>query len=259
MKNRAKSRRRRDEGETERMAALDGRVVAVAGGTGDIGRAICRRFVRQGARVWALDVREPQEPVAGAEFLHMDVTDPAAVRRVAELVAETAGRVDVLVNAAGIVENVPVADMEVDTFDRVIGVNLRGVFLTCQAFGRIMLSQGEGRIVNIASMSGTAVVNSPQCQAAYNTSKAAVAALTRSIAVEWAARGVRVNALSPGYVDTDLLALKRDQHASWQERTPLGRFATVDEVAGAVAYLAGDEAGFFQGADVLMDGGYTLW
>lgn len=241
------------------MAALDGRVVAVAGGAGDIGRAICGRFVRDGARVWALDLREPAEPVPGVEFRHLDVTDPAAVSGVAERILEEAGRIDVLVNAAGVVENVAVADMDVDTFDRVLGVNLRGVFLTCQAFGRIMLAQGEGRIVNIASMSGTAVVNTPQCQAAYNTSKAAVSALTRSIAVEWAPRGVRVNAISPGYVDTDLLALKRDQHASWKQRTPLARFATVDEVAGAVAYLAGDEAGFFQGADVLMDGGYTLW
>lgn len=241
------------------MAALDGRVVVVTGGTGDIGRAICRRFARDGARVWALDLRPPEESIRGVEFRSLDVTEPASVTQVAQEMKAASGRLDVLVNAAGIVENEPVADMEVDTFDRVLAVNLRGVFLTCQAFGRIMLAQGEGRIVNIASMSGTAVVNTPQCQAAYNTSKAAVSALTRSIAVEWAPHGVRVNALSPGYVDTDLLALKRDQHASWQERTPLGRFATVDEVAGAVAYLAGDEAGFYQGADVLMDGGYTLW
>jgi NAD(P)-dependent dehydrogenase (short-subunit alcohol dehydrogenase family) len=158
-----------------------------------------------------------------------------------------------------VVENVPAAEMEITTFDRVLAVNLRGVFLTCQAFGRTMLAQAEGRIVNIASMSGNAVVNTPQCQAAYNTSKAAVSALTRSLAVEWASRGVRVNALSPGYVDTDLLALKTDQHESWKERTPLRRFATVDEVAGAVAYLVGDEAGFYQGAELLMDGGYTLW
>lgn len=241
------------------MAAVDAPVAVVTGGAGDIGRAICARLVRDGARVWALDVREPAEPVSGTEFLELDVTDPVAVTEVAERVRDTAGRVDVLVNAAGTVEDVPVADMPVDTFDRILTVNLRGVFLTSQAFGRIMLAQGDGRIVNIASMSGNAVVNTPQCQAAYNTSKAAVSALTRSIAVEWAARGVRVNALSPGYVDTDLNALKRDQHASWKERTPLHRFATVDEVAGAVAYLVGDEAGFYQGADLLMDGGYTLW
>lgn len=241
------------------MAAMNGRIVSVTGGAGDIGRAICRRFVREGAQVWALDVRESAEPVAGSKFLHLDVTDPIAVARVAQQIVEESGRIDVLVNAAGVVEDVPVADMEVATFDRVLGVNLRGVFLTCQAFGRVMIAQGEGRIVNIASMSGTAIVNTPQRQAAYNTSKAAVAALTRSIAVEWAACGVRVNALSPGYVDTALLALKHEQQPSWKERTPLGRFATVDEVAGAVAYLAGDEAAFYQGADLLMDGGYTLW
>lgn len=241
------------------MAALDGRVAVVTGGAGDIGRAICGRLGRDGTRVWALDVREPTEPVPGTKCLELDVTDPAAVARGAERVFDASGRVDILVNAAGIVENVPVAEMSVDTFDRVLAVNLRGVFLSSQAFGRIMLAQGDGCIVNIASMSGNAVVNTPQCQAAYNTSKAAVSALTRSIAVEWGPRGVRVNALSPGYVDTDLNATKRDQHASWKDRTPVGRFASVDEVAGAVAYLVGDEAGFYQGADLLMDGGYTLW
>jgi len=102
-------------------------------------------------------------------------------------------------------------------------------------------------------------VNSPQSQAAYNASKAGVSALMRSLAVEWAPYGVRVNVLSPGYVDTDLVARKKDMHAGWKERTPVGRFADVEEVAAAVRYLSGDEAGFFQGAELLMDGGYSLW
>lgn len=241
------------------MAGLQGRVAVVTGGAGDIGRAICSRLVADGARVWCLDIRSSSQLGHGIEYLEFDVNDAVAVAETAQRVKDSAGHVDILVTSVGIVENVPVADMEVETFDRVLAVNLRGVFLTCQAFGRLMLEQGEGRIVNIASMSGNAVVNTPQCQAAYNTSKAGVTALTKSMAVEWAPQGVRVNALSPGYVDTDLLAQKRDQHEEWRRRTPLRRFATVDEVAGAVTYLAGDEAGFYQGAEFLMDGGYSLW
>lgn len=172
------------------MAALDGRVAVVTGGAGDIGRAICARLARDGARVWSLDVHAPvkaaqgTEPVKGVEFLELDVTEPAAVSGAADRVLTESGRVDILVNSAGIVEDEPVAEMSVATFDKVIAVNLRGVFLTTQAFGRVMLQQGEGRIVNVASMSGNAVVNTPQRQAAYNTSKAAVSAFTRSVAVE---------------------------------------------------------------------------
>jgi NAD(P)-dependent dehydrogenase (short-subunit alcohol dehydrogenase family) len=121
-----------------------------------------------------------------------------------------------------------------------------------------MLEQGDGRIVTIASMSGAHVVNQPQQQVAYNSSKGGLVAMTKSLAFEWAARGVRVNALSPGYVDTPLLASKVGLHPIWKGATPLGRFATPAEVAAATGWLLSDAAGFCCGTELLMDGGYTL-
>jgi NAD(P)-dependent dehydrogenase (short-subunit alcohol dehydrogenase family) len=121
-----------------------------------------------------------------------------------------------------------------------------------------MLARGAGRIVTIASMSGNHVVNTPQQQVAYNASKAAVVAMTKSLAYEWADRGVRVNALSPGYVDTPLLGSKHALHEQWKQATPLRRFATTAEAAGAIGYLLSDQAAFFCGTEMLMDGGYSL-
>ena len=127
-----------------------------------------------------------------------------------------------------------------------------------EAFGRVMLEQAGGSIVTIASMSGNHVVNRPQQQVAYNASKAGVVAMTKSLAFEWATRGVRVNAVSPGYVNTPLLASKAELHAQWKAATPLGRFATTTEVAAAVGWLLSDEAAYCCGTELLMDGGYTL-
>jgi NAD(P)-dependent dehydrogenase (short-subunit alcohol dehydrogenase family) len=163
-----------------------------------------------------------------------------------------------LVNSAGIVENVAAEDMPLAEFDRILSVNLRGVFLTCREFGRELLARGGGAIVNIASMSGNAIVNFPQRQSVYNTSKAGVSALTRSLAVEWGPRGVRINTVSPGYVNTPLNALKTDMHPQWTRETVLGRFAQPAEVAKAVEYFLGEESAFCCGAELLIDGGFSL-
>ena len=161
--------------------------------------------------------------------------------------------------AAGVVEDdVPAETMAPDLFDRVLGVNLRGVFLTCQAFGRPMLEQGSGSLVAISSMSGNHVVNVPQRQCAYNASKAGVSALVRSLAVEWGPRGVRTNAIAPGYVNTPLLAAKKHQFDGWLAQTPLGRMAEPDEIAGTIAFLLSDEARYYCGSALLVDGGYSL-
>jgi NAD(P)-dependent dehydrogenase (short-subunit alcohol dehydrogenase family) len=239
------------------VEGLSGAHIAVTGGAGGIGHAVCDYLAEAGAAVYALDIR-PAEGQA-ADFIRTDVTDQDSVTAAAEEILARAGRIDGLVAGAGIAEDdVAAEEMDLATFERVLAVNLRGVFLSCQAFGRRMLDQGHGRIVTIASMSGNHIVNVPQRQCAYNASKAGVAALTRSLAVEWGPRGVRVNSVSPGYVDTPLLDLKRHQHDGWKGRTVLGRFAQPREVAAAIGYLLSDAAAFCCGTELLIDGGYSL-
>lgn len=242
------------------MSALAGRRVAVTGAAGGIGRAVVEHVAAIGAKVYGLDVSEADAHPSDATHLSVDLRSPTSVRdAVAELYAQDDAPVH-LVNAAGIVEDdVPAEDMPIELFDAVMGVNLRGTFLASQAFGRELLARGGGSIVNIASMSGNHVVNHPQRQAIYNASKAAVTALTRSLAVEWAPRGVRVNALSPGYVDTPMNALKQHMHQRWLDGAVLGRFATPHEVARSVEFLLDETAsGYYVGAELLMDGGSSL-
>lgn len=241
---------------TQRFA---GRRIAITGATGGIGHAIALRLVAEGAEVYGLDRQGLENLPDGVPGCEVDLTSATSVTAaVARLYADDDRPVD-LVNCAGIVEDdVAAVDMPIEQFDAVIGVNLRGVFLACQAFGRELLARGGGAIVNIASMSGNAVVNYPQKQSAYNTSKAAVTALTKSLAVEWSPHGVRVNALSPGYVDTPLNHLKSHMHDVWKRDIVVDRFATPDEVAGSVAFLLSDDAAYYVGAELLMDGGYSL-
>ncbi len=237
------------------MNGLHGKVVAVTGAAGGIGEAVCRRLAEHGAAPYALDLR----PGAVGTHVPVDVTDPTSVGQALNEVLAGSGRVDGLVAAAGIVEDdVRAEDMTPAEFDRILSVNLRGVFLTCTTFGRRMLEQGAGNIVTISSMSGNHVVNVPQRQCAYNASKAAVSALTRSLAVEWGDRGVRVNAVAPGYVATPLLELKRHQFSRWLEDTVVGRFAEPGEIAATVAFLLSDDAAFYCGSELLVDGGYSL-
>lgn len=237
------------------MQGLDDAVIAVTGSGGGIGEAICRRLLDEGATVYALD-RGPSP--AGRPIL-VDVTDPDALAAAAAQIVTEQGRVDGLVAAAGVVEDdVPAEDMTVDDWDRTLGVNLRGLFLTDQAFGRQMLAAGSGVIVNISSMSGNHVVNVPQKQCAYNASKAGVTALSRSLASEWADRGVRVNALSPGYVATPLLERKKHQFQQWLDATPQHRMADPAEIAAAVAFLLSSESEYFCGSELVVDGGYSI-
>lgn len=239
------------------MNGFAGAQIVVTGASGGIGGAVCRWLAERGASVYALDLRP--EPGQVGTFIPIDVTDPDGVAAAAAEVLERGGRIDGLVAAAGIAEDdVAAEEMDTATFDRVLSVNLRGVFLTCQSFGRPMLAQGSGRIVAISSMSGNHVVNEPQRQCAYNASKAGVTALVKSLAVEWGPRGVRVNAVSPGYVDTPLNALKIHQHEQWKQRTVVPRFAETAEIAAAVGYLLSDEAAFCYGTELLIDGGYSL-
>jgi NAD(P)-dependent dehydrogenase (short-subunit alcohol dehydrogenase family) len=234
-----------------------GFVVMVTGAAGGVGGAVSAWLAEQGARVFDLDRRAPES--SAAEFIATDVTDPGTIDAAVRQVLDQAGRIDGLVAAAGISEEpTPVEEMSAEMWHRTLAVNLTGAFSTCQRVGREMLAQGHGRIVTIASMSGAHIVNVPQQQAAYNTSKGGLVALTKSLAYEWADRGVRVNALSPGYVDTPLLASKTFLHDRWKAATPVGRFAEPREVAAATGWLLSDAAAFCCGTELLMDGGYSL-
>jgi NAD(P)-dependent dehydrogenase (short-subunit alcohol dehydrogenase family) len=239
------------------MNGLDGLVVVVTGAGGGIGGAVSRWLSDAGSRVFGWD-RRSTAPGAGA-FCEVDVLDPDAIDRAVEQVIADAGRIDGLVAAAGVSEEpTPAEEMTPEVWLRTLGVNLSAAFFTCQRVGRVMLRQGHGRVVTVGSMSGTHVVNVPQQQVAYNASKGGLVAMTKTLAYEWAGRGVRVNAVSPGYVDTPLLASKAALHGQWMSATPLGRFADPREVAAAVGWLLSDEAAFCCGTELLMDGGYSL-
>lgn len=250
---------------------LDGRIAVVTGAARGIGLAISQALAEAGARVVLTDMDPDTLRAAGdglrarghdVEAEVLDVTDPAAVGRVHDAIVARHGRVDVLVNNAGIaISNHPAETMTDAAWAKVIDVNLNGVFYCCRAFGAGMLARGSGSIVNVGSMSGF-IVNRPQEQANYNASKAGVHHLTRSLAAEWGARGVRVNAVAPTYIETELTAHVRDDadtYRRWVGATPMDRMGRPDEVASVVLFLAGDAASLMTGAIVLADGGYVCW
>jgi NAD(P)-dependent dehydrogenase (short-subunit alcohol dehydrogenase family) len=250
---------------------LDGRVAVVTGGAQAIGFACVEALAEAGAHVYIAD----RNPAAGKEaqaalgakgvqvdFIEMDVTDPVAVDAAAAQVFNERHRVDILVCNAGIARSETRAEQLTDEHWRnVIDVNLNGLFWCCRAFGRLMLAAGRGSIVNIGSMSGY-IVNKPQPQAQYNASKAGVHHLTKSLAAEWGARGVRVNAVAPTYINTPMTAYAKQNKAmydAWMSSTPMGRMGEVDEIAAVVLFLASDAASLMTGSIVVADGGYTCW
>ncbi len=245
--------------------SLDGRVAIVTGGSRGIGLEIARAMRQSGAEVVIADrLRDEGEASAaelGAHFMEMDVTSSASVRNLAEQVTAAHGRIDILATIAGIAHNVPAEDTTDEDWRRVMSVNLDGLFFCCREVGRVMLAQGKGVIVNMASMSGI-IANHPQPQAAYNASKAGVILLTKSLAGEWAGRGVRVNAISPGYVGTPMTKLGLDTpewKRVWLQETPMGRLAEPAEIAPLAVFLASDASSYMTGASVVIDGGYTAW
>lgn len=247
---------------------LDGKCAVVTGAARGIGRAIAERLARAGAEVLVAD-RDEAEGAATAQaivgaggkaaFIALDVTDPAMVAQVVEMIYREHGAVDVLVNNAGIVRNAPAAEMSLDDWKSVIDIDLGGVFLCAQAFGRRMVAAGRGTMVNISSMCGEIVVH-PQPQASYNAAKAGVNLLTKSLAVEWAKSGVRVNAVAPGYVGTELTLRGRSNPEwfdTWMRMTPMGRLGEPGEIANAVLFLAADASSYITGTVLAIDGGYT--
>ncbi len=243
---------------------LDGRVALVVGAGGGLGRAMAQGLAEAGARVAAADLDAAGARAAAtaigaaggrAEPFVADVTSADAVERLVGEVEDRLGPLDVLVNSAGITVRGPAAEFAGADWDRIIAVNLTGVFLACQAAGRRMLGRGRGSIVNIASIAGQ--IGLPGT-IAYVASKGGVIALTRGLAVEWAGRGVRVNAIAPSWFATALGTLihKEPEYARRSmARVPLGRLGEPDELVGAVVYLASDASGMVTGHVLNVDGG----
>ena len=249
---------------------LDGRIAVVTGAGQGIGAAIGQALGEAGATVLVTDMVAERAKASAAALaklnikahgLPLDVTKSADVDRLCAAVLKDHGRVDILVNNAGVARSPSKAEETSDVDWRFhMDVNLDGVFWCCRAFGREMLKQGKGSIVNIGSMSGV-ISNIPQEQAHYNASKAAVHHLTRSLAGEWAARGVRVNAVAPTYIETPLtkFGMESEMYKTWMAMTPMGRVGQPDEIASVVHFLASDAASLMTGSIVLADGGYCCW
>jgi NAD(P)-dependent dehydrogenase (short-subunit alcohol dehydrogenase family) len=250
---------------------LAGKTAVVTGGGQGIGLASVEALAEAGARVVIAD-RDPAIAAQGqaslktkgydVEIVDMDVTNSARVAEVADRLVARHGKVDILVNNAGIARSETPAETVTDEhWLNVIDVNLNGTFWCCRAFGKHMLAAKSGTIVNIGSMSGF-IVNKPQEQSYYNASKAAVHHLTKSLAAEWGARGVRVNAVAPTYIETPLNAFVKNNppmYNAWIGGTPMARLGQVEEIASVVLFLASEAASLMTGSIVLVDGGYTCW
>jgi NAD(P)-dependent dehydrogenase (short-subunit alcohol dehydrogenase family) len=246
---------------------LDDRVALVTGASSGIGRAIALGLAESGAAVGCLDRGDESDVLAeitaaGARgcALQADVTDGAALDAAVATVERELGPLRLAVNAAGIANAAPAEEMDAAQWQTVIDVDLGGVFKSCQAEGRALLANGGGAIVNIASMSGT-IVNRGLLQAHYNAAKAAVIHLSKSLAMEWADRGVRVNAISPGYTATPMNTRPEvaEQVKQFEADTPLGRMATPEEMVGPAVFLLGDASSFVTGIDLIVDGGFVCW
>jgi NAD(P)-dependent dehydrogenase (short-subunit alcohol dehydrogenase family) len=240
----------------------------VTGGGRGIGASLALGLAEAGAAVAVADLDlETAEQTAhqlstlGVRSLaiQVDVTKAEHVARMVAAVIKTWGQLDVAVNSAGIARRSPAEDLPEDDWDAVVGIDLKGIYLCTKAQGRVMLAQGSGSIINVASMSGQ-IVNRPQLHSHYNAAKAGVIQYSRSCAAEWAERGVRVNTLSPGHTRTPMTAeAVPEMGEQWLANTPMRRLGTPDDLQGATLFLASAASAYVTGHDLVVDGGYTLW
>ena len=250
--------------------SLRNKVTIVTGAARGLGKAMAQSLAQAGSDIVIADL-DLDAAKQTANFLaseggrtlavRVDVTDPADVDKMTDEILSKLGRIDVLFNNAGITQWVNIEEMSLEDWRRMMSVNLDSVFIVSKAVGKIMMKQGKGAIVNTSSMSGV-VVNTPQCQAAYNVSKAAVIMLTKSLAFEWAKHNIRVNTIAPGYMETEMVEQFRTQHKDkidvWTSLTPLNRMGKPHELGALAVYLASDASSYMTGAVCLIDGGYSI-
>ncbi len=259
-----------DMGIIESMR-LDGKKGFVTGGARGIGKCTATGFAEAGADVAIvdLDIEEAEKTAkqiaeaTGRKVIAIkcDCTVESDVKAMVDKVVEELGGLDFCHANAGICINAPAEEMTFEQWNKVININLNGVFLTDTIAGKYMLAHGGGSIINTASMSGH-IVNVPQPQCAYNASKAGVSQLTKSLAVEWAKKGVRVNAISPGYIGTELILNAPHLKAlieQWNAMAPMGRLGKPEELEAICVYLAGDASTFTTGSDMIVDGAFTCF
>jgi NAD(P)-dependent dehydrogenase (short-subunit alcohol dehydrogenase family) len=246
---------------------LDGKKALVTGAGRGLGRDIAIGLAEAGADVAIVDMLEKEAEETAAEIKKIgkdsmaivsDITSEESVKGTVQKVMDRFGKIDILVNNAGICNWVPAEDMEYDNWKKVLDVNLNAVFLCSKLVGREMIKQKSGSIINVSSMSAY-IVNIPQKQCHYNTSKAGVVHLTKSMAFEWAPYNVRVNAVCPGFFMSPLLKIADKKILDqWASLTPQKRIPDPSELKGIFVFLASDAASYFTGSAIIADGGYTL-
>lgn len=244
--------------------SLDNKVALITGAAAGIGKAIALAYLDQGARVVLVD-RNPEIQTIAAEMggtssravgIVADLTQPASLEAAVKEAIASFGLIDILVNSAGVVELEPAETLSEANWDKTISINLKSVFLMCQAVGQHMLERGSGRIINLASQAGLVALDQ---HLAYCASKAGVISLTKVLALEWSPRGINVNAISPTVVLTELgrKAWAGEVGEAMKQKIPTRRFAVPEEIAMAALYLAGPGSGMISGENLVIDGGYT--
>lgn len=252
--------------------SMKGKVSVITGAAQGLGQAMAEALAAAGSDIVIAEINTDLAQTTAreiaktfgvkAEAMKCDVTSPQDNQELVDYTVNTFGKIDVMINNAGIVKHIPAEDVKPEEWFAVINVNLNGVFFGAQAAGRVMIRQGYGNIINTASMSGL-IVNTPQPQTSYNASKAGVIHLTKSLACEWARHNIRVNAICPGYMQTEMtkkiFADGGEWVDTWMAMSPMKRPGTPDELQGAVLYLASDASTFTTGAAISIDGAYTAW